>query len=1186
MKISTFEGQIKKTRERLKTFRDRAQSSPEQKIAFFDEVLEEFSNALEELQSSEEELRQQNEELIQTRRIVEAEHQRYQELFDFTPDAYLVTDLKGIILEANRIAATLLSEAQDFLIGNPLLVYVATENHQTFLVRLGQLSGWGRSEDWEITLQPRKEKPFPASITITTMLNASGTVVGLRWLIRDITEQKQTQQALQMAHERLKSVLGNMADSYIALDFDWRFLEINPAAEEQIFNRPQEELIGKVFWDEYPQCIHTEFFRQNQIVKKEGRLVHFETRMAIPDKWFEAWAYSREGWLEIYLRDITERKRLEEMLLRSCDELETQVYKRKEELASAIEALGLEKEEGKQARKKILDQAKILDAFYRSTITPLVFLDKDFNFLRVNAAYAEACQRPESEFPGHNHFEFYPHEENEAIFRQVVKAKTPFQAIAKPFSFPDHPEWGVTYWDWTLTPLLDENGEVEYLVFALKDVTEKERAEEARRQNLELLRTVLKTLPVGVWILDKKGSVLQGNPASLLIWAGARYVGIDRYGEYKGWWLADGKPIGPEDWAGARAILKGETSIDEEVEIECFDGTHKIILNSAIPIRNSEQEITGAVVVNQDITERMEMEKWTRSTNALLELFAGKTERKEYLDAVVDLIHRWSNCQNVGIRIRDRQGNIPYEAHRGFSPDFEASENWLSLNGDQCACIRVIQENPDPQDLPLMTARGSFRCNDTVTYVSNLSPGEQARFRGVCVKSGFLSMAIIPIRYQGEMLGAIHLADEREEKISQKTVEFIETMTSLIGEAVNRFNLESELKRNFETQTGINTLLRLSLEEVTLDQFLEEALDLLISLPWPGSFSKGCIFLVEEDSEVLVMKAQRGFSDLHQKYCSSVPFGRCLCGQAVQKQALDFFGTCQGGHEIGEGSIETHAHYFIPIQFAGRTIGLINIYLVGDQYPRNLEKEGFLTAIADTMAGIIVRRRGEEELRESENRLRTLSAKLLTTQENERKKIAREVHDSLGSSLSAIKFKVEDVLQRIRLTPSVTISEPLEALVPIIQDTISETRRIQSDLRPPLLDDLGIIATFSWFCRRYQTIYSDILVDQAIGVREEEVPEPLKIVMFRITQEAMNNIGKYAGADRVQLDLRKNNRSIELIIRDNGKGFDPESLLSMESTKKGMGLSSMKERAELSGGSLAIDSQTGKGTVIKAVWPV
>lgn len=737
------------------------------------------------------------------------------------------------------------------------------------------------------------------------------------------------------------------------------------------------------------------------------------------------------------------------------EELETQVYRRSEELAATVEALYLQKEEGKLAQKKILDQARILDAFYRSTITPLAFLDRDFNFIRVNAAYAEACQRQVSEFPGHNHFEFYPNEENEAIFRQVVRNKVPFQAIAKPFTFPDHPEWGVTYWDWTLTPLLDEAGEVEHLVFSLKDVTEKERAEEARRD-----------------------------------------------------------------------------------------------------------------------------------TNTLLELFARKTGRKEYLEAVVDLIHRWSNCQNVGIRILDRQGNIPYEAYRGFSSDFGASESWLSLDKDQCACIRVIQENPDPQDLPLMTLNGSFRCNNTVEYVAHLPAEEQARFRGVCVKRGFLSMAIIPIRYQGEMLGAIHLADDQERKLSQKTVEFIETMTSLIGEAVNRFNLESELKRNFETQTGINTLLRLSLEEVTLDQFLEEALDLLISLPWPGSFSKGCIFLVEEDSEALVMKAQRGFSDLHQKYCSSVPFGRCLCGQAVQRQDLYFFGNCRGGHEIGEGSIETHAHYFIPIQFAGRTIGLINIYLAGDQYPRNLEKEGFLSAIADTMAGIIVRRRAEEELRESENRLRTLSTKLLATQENERKKIAREVHDSLGSSLSAIKFKVEDVLQRIRLTPSVTISEPLEALVPIIQDTISEARRIQSDLRPPLLDDLGIIATFSWFCRRYQTIYSDIRVDQAITVREEEVPEPLKIVMFRITQEAMNNIGKYAGADRVQLDLRKNDRFIELTIRDNGKGFDPENLLSRESLKKGMGLSSMKERAELSGGSWAIDSQIGKGTVIKAVWPI
>ncbi|MBI5585669.1 MAG: PAS domain S-box protein [Deltaproteobacteria bacterium] len=224
------------------------------------------------------------------------------------------------------------------------------------------------------------------------------------------------------------------------------------------------------------------------------------------------------------------------------------------------------------------------------------------------------------------------------------------------------------------------------------------------------------------------------------------------------------------------------------------------------------------------------------------------------------------------------------------------------------------------------------------------------------------------------------------------------------------------------------------------------------------------------------------------------------------------------------------------------------------------------------------------ELTQSKEQLRILASQILSAQENERKRIALEIHDVLGSSLSAIKFKVEEALQQLPREGAANIAQPLETLIPHIQETIAEARRIQNDLRPPHLDDLGILATLAWFCRRFETIYSHIRVGQAITLREEEVPDPLKVVLFRITQEAMNNIGKHARADTVHLGLQKADGKIELSIRDNGEGFDPEALSSRDSSKKGLGLSSMKERVEFSGGSFSIDSAPGKGTVIRAVW--
>lgn len=158
--------------------------------------LEELRIALEELHVAEEELLQQNEALASMRAQLEAESRRYQELFEFAPDGYLVTDELGIIKEANRAAATMLNVPQQFLLGKPIINFIPYEERSAFRSRLQQLRNTERLQEWELRLFPRHGAGFDAAFTVATIRNNDGSTTGWRWLMRDITARKQAEAKL------------------------------------------------------------------------------------------------------------------------------------------------------------------------------------------------------------------------------------------------------------------------------------------------------------------------------------------------------------------------------------------------------------------------------------------------------------------------------------------------------------------------------------------------------------------------------------------------------------------------------------------------------------------------------------------------------------------------------------------------------------------------------------------------------------------------------------------------------------------------------------------------------------------------------------------------------------------------------------------------------------------------------
>jgi signal transduction histidine kinase len=233
---------------------------------------------------------------------------------------------------------------------------------------------------------------------------------------------------------------------------------------------------------------------------------------------------------------------------------------------------------------------------------------------------------------------------------------------------------------------------------------------------------------------------------------------------------------------------------------------------------------------------------------------------------------------------------------------------------------------------------------------------------------------------------------------------------------------------------------------------------------------------------------------------------------------------------------------------------------------------------------IVQRQQTEAALLKSEKEQRLLSSQLLVAQENERRRIALDIHDNVSQSLVALKFRIEHALDEFDHSTEKS-AELSNILVPVIQKTIEDVRDIYMRLRPSILDDLGLLATLAWLWRDFQSNNPDIQINSDIDIGDSELSDKLKVVIFRVVQEVLENIARHSKASQVDVILTRQNDDVELSVQDNGIGINLEEVLTVDDSLRGMGLSGMRERVKLVGGTFRIDGKKGKGTRIHASWP-
>jgi PAS domain S-box-containing protein len=234
----------------------------------------------------------------------------------------------------------------------------------------------------------------------------------------------------------------------------------------------------------------------------------------------------------------------------------------------------------------------------------LVYLDRDFNFVRVNQAYADTCGYKPEEMIGKNHFALYPHEENEAIFKRVRDTGVPAQFHDKPFIFPDQPARAVTYWDWTLEPVKDNSGKVIELIFSLVETTERKKAEDTLAKKQDELQTIIDSSQGWIFYTDCKGQLIWVNNAF------AKVMGLPKD-------QLEGKSIFelyPKEEAEAfwnddkQVITSGKAKVGIVEKMRSAKG-QRWVQTDKIPYRDNEGNIIGVIGFSVDVTEHKKVEE-------------------------------------------------------------------------------------------------------------------------------------------------------------------------------------------------------------------------------------------------------------------------------------------------------------------------------------------------------------------------------------------------------------------------------------------------------------------------------------------------------------------------------------------------------------------------------------------------
>ena len=679
-------------------------------------------------------------------------------------------------------------------------------------------------------------------------------------------------------------------------------------------------------------------------------------------------------------------------------------------------------------------------------------------------------------------------------------------------------------------PVFDADGNITGCAVAIQDISDLRKAEKALRESEERLRRIIETAPVAIGFGDSTGRIFEANQAFYRL---TGYTREEIHASQLGWDRLTAPEYAEIDRQIMTTLAAKESARPYEKEYIRKDGSRVPLLLSVSKFPGRDEHIAFIV----DITERKRTEESLKKNKERFELLADTASKllatqnpQGIVNELCQKVMTHLDCHAFFNYLVDPIGQgLHLNAWAGIPEQTAKEIEWIDYGVAVCGCAardaaRIVCENipvtPDP--------------------------------RTELVKSfGIKAYACHPLLSGGQVIGTLSFGTRTRTAFAEDELSMMKGVAHQVATAMDRNRLirEIEQSRDELEKRVLERTKELKRAGETLKAERQRFFDVLETLP---------AYVVLLTPDYYATFANRTFTERfgesHGRRCFEFLFGRSEPCEPCETYSVLKTMAPHGWEWTGPD---------------GRIYSVFDFPFV-DTDGSNL--------ILEMGIDITEQKRAQEELKKKEEQIRFFASQYIAAQETERRRVAVELHDAIASSLAGIKFRIEKTLEDMK--QGLFSVESMKDVSSTLAQTIGEVRRIMADLRPSILDDLGIMPALNWLCREFETTYSHFSVEKQIGISEDEIPDFLKIVMFRISQEALTNIARHSGASLVDLALQKAGGRLELTIQDNGSGFRPDEIV------KGLGLSTMRERAELTGGTFSVESAQGKGTTIRASWPL